>query len=79
VELKEKFTIAEIRLDSIIIKSSKSYRYIGKTKNYAFFYNKSMQKADAYPIDDAKLISITNEVFFDGVMMKQYRKPPSKQ
>lgn len=74
IELKENFVVVEIKFDSLTIKSSESYRYIGKTKGYAFFYDKISRRADAYLIGNAKSLSVTNEVFFDGVMMSKSKE-----
>ena len=41
-----------------VVKTTDTYSYIGKTKNYAFFYNDNTGYADVYTLSDVKHFSI---------------------
>lgn len=41
-----------------VVKTTDTYSYIGKTKNYAFFYNDNTGYADVYTLSDVKDFSI---------------------
>jgi hypothetical protein len=51
------YNIAVFKTDKETITTSKEYRFVGKTKNYIFFYNNVSGIADAYPLNEMKVIS----------------------
>lgn len=62
--LKKRPEHIEIKLDSTLIKTSYSYRFIGKTKSYIFFYNTKTDVSDVYSLDGDKdkKMSFPNEL-----------------
>jgi hypothetical protein len=71
---KGSFAFAEVQLDSTSIHSDSTYRYIGKTKSYIFFYNNKTSKSDAYSLSDAKRLTIIDDHYFDGIIRPLKRK-----
>lgn len=66
---QQAFTKAEAKIDTITIAANTNYRYIGKTKNFIFFYNKSTSKADAFSLSDVKHITVSDNHRFDGILI----------
>ena len=66
----KKFISAEVQIDDKVIRSSDGYRYIGKTKNYIFFYNRAANKSDAFSLANVKRVTLSDDRFFTGMMMQ---------
>ncbi|QNE38980.1 hypothetical protein F1C16_05135 [Hymenobacter sp. NBH84] len=52
--------IVTIEYNNKIIRTTKHYIYIGRTKNYTFFYNRQTKFSHVYPNSDVKRIYIKN-------------------
>jgi hypothetical protein len=61
--LLRKPDLVKVKIDSTIIESSNNYRFIGKTKNFIFFYNTKDNIADSYALDGGKKISVQNSLY----------------
>ena len=61
-----------IVMDKQTISTNESYRFIGKTKNYIFFYNIKKQQADIYPNADIKNMSVRKGVDYHPVPVHTY-------
>lgn len=77
----KKFVSAEVQIDDKIIRSSNGYRYIGKTKNYIFFYNRLTSKSDAFSLTNVKRVTLSDDRFFTGMMIQpdSIKAAPVKQ
>lgn len=49
--------LVQMTYNNKIIKTDSTYKYIGKTKNYIFFYNTTTKAADTYSASEVKFIS----------------------
>lgn len=65
-----KFVSADVQIDDKIICSSNAYRYIGKTKNYIFFYNRITSKSDAFSLANVKRVTLSDDRSFTGMMIQ---------
>lgn len=60
VKIKKKYSGVEFKLDDKVVKSDNMNYYIGKTKNYLFFYQESDNKTIVYPMDRINELQFTN-------------------
>lgn len=70
---KRTYVAAEAKLDTVTVKSSFTYRYVGKTKNYVFFYNTDTNRAEAWPLSNLKKLTITDDRLFDGIFFDPHK------
>lgn len=73
VLFKKTYVAAEAKLDTVTVKSSFTYRYVGKTKNYIFFYNTETNWAEAWPLSNLKKLTITDNRLFDGILFDPHK------
>lgn len=59
-----------------IIKSSSTYRYVGKTKSYIFFYNKANHSYNAYNLSMVDSLSVNNQSFDINSTVLKPEQPP---
>lgn len=61
---KKKPEYVEIKVDSLLLKTNYTYRFVGKTRNYAFFYNTTTNICDVYSVegDKDRKLSFPNEL-----------------
>lgn len=62
---------ATVVMEKITFSTNKTYRYLGRTKNYTFFYDMVRKQAEVFPNGDIKNMFIRNGI--------DYRTPEEKE